>query len=132
MDKQTINIKLFDNGDIQFKTGRTETPYNRVISLNVDYVELIVNNKHLVTIDTDDYFKFALWANPIHMEHADIRKGVIAVENGFSHKSVPALIMQAKPGQKVGYLDNNRFNLKKSNLFIKGSFKEGVLDETNS
>lgn len=124
MDKQIINIKLFNNGDIQFKTGRTETPHNRVISLNADYVELVVNSKYLITIDTEDYFKYALWANPIHMEHADIRRGVIAVENGFSHKSVPALVMQTKPGQKVGYLDNNRFNLRKSNLYIKGTLSE--------
>jgi hypothetical protein len=120
MDKQTINIKLLDNGDIQFKTGRKETPYNRVITLNAEYVELVSNRKHLTYIDTEDYFKFALWANPMHMDHADIRKGVVAVEDGYSHRSVAALIMQTKPGQRVGYIDNNRFNLRKSNLYIVG------------
>ena len=101
MDKQIINIKLLNNGDIQFKTGRTETPYNRVIALNPDYVELIFNDKHLTTIDTEDYFKYALWANPLQMELADIRRGVVAVENGYSHKSIPALVMRTKPGQKA-------------------------------
>ena len=120
MDKQTINIKLLDNGDIQFKTGRKETPYNRVITLNAEYVELVSNRQHLTYIDTEDYFKFALWANPMHMDHADIRKGVVAVENGYSHRSVAALIMQTKPGQRVGYIDDNRFNLRKSNLYIVG------------
>lgn len=120
MDKQIINIKLLDNGDIQFKTNRKETPYNRVISLDADYVELVVNGKHLAYLDTEDYFKYALWANPLAMEHGDIRKGVVAVENGYSHKSVAALIMQTKPGQTVGYADNNRFNLRKSNLYIRG------------
>lgn len=120
MDRQIFNIKLLDNGDIQFKTGRTETPYNRVLSLNPKEVELIVNGKYLVTIDTEDYFNHALWANRLDMEHADIRKGVVAVDTGFTHKSVPALIMRTRRGQKVGYRDGNKFNLRKSNLYIKG------------
>jgi hypothetical protein len=120
MDRQIFNIKLLGNGDIQFKTGRTETPYNRVLSLNPKEVELIVNGKYLVTIDTDDYFNHSLWANRLDMEHADIRKGVVAVDTGFTHKSVPALIMRTKRGQKVGYRDGNKFNLRKSNLYIKG------------
>lgn len=120
MDRQIFNIKLLGNGDIQFKTGRTETPYNRVLSLNPKEVELIVNGKYLVTIDTDDYFNHSFWANRLDMEHADIRKGVVAVDTGFTHKSVPALIMRTRRGQKVGYRDGNKFNLRKSNLYIKG------------
>lgn len=122
VDKQIINIKLLDNGDIQFKTNRKETPYNRVISLNADYVELVVNGKHLTYLDTEDYFKYALWANLLVMDHSDIRKGVVAVDNGYSHKSVAALVMQTKPGQKVGYIDGNRFNLRKTNLYILGTY----------
>ncbi len=121
MDKQIINIKLLDNGDIQFKTSRKETPYNRVITLNADYVEAVVNDDLIVTIDTEDYFKYALWANPLHMDHSDIRHGVIAVENGYTHKSVAALIMQTKPGQRVRYRDGKRRNLRKSNLYIIGN-----------
>lgn len=124
MDKQTFNIKLLPNGDIYFKTGRSETPYNRVVSLDREYVELIINGKYLTTIDTDDYFNHALWANRLDMEHADPRKGVVAVDTGFTHKSVPALIMQTKRGQKVSYRDSNRFNLRKSNLYIKGETDE--------
>lgn len=120
MDRQIFNIKLLGNGDIQFKTGRTETPYNRVVSLDVHKVELVVNGKYLTTIDTKEYFNHALWANRLTMEHADIRKGVVAVDTGFTHKSVPALIMQTKPGQRVGYRDGNRFNLRHSNLYIIG------------
>lgn len=120
MDKQIVNIKLLDNGDIQFKTNRRETPYNRVLTLNSNYVELVVNSKHLVSIDAEDYFNHALWANRLDMEHADIRKGVVAVDTGYTHKSVPALIMHTIPGQKVGYKDGNRFNLRKNNLYIKG------------
>ena len=120
MDKQIINIKLLANGDIRLK-NRTETPYNRVITFTTEYVEIIVNGKYLTTIDTDDYCNYSLWANRLDMEHADIRRGVIAVDTGYTHKSVPALIMQTKPGQKVGYKDGNRFNLRKSNLYIKGA-----------
>lgn len=120
MDRQIFNIKLLGNGDIRFKTGRTETPYNRVLSLNPKEVELIVNGKYLVTIDTDDYFNHSLWANRLDMEHADIRKGVVAVDTGFTHKSVPALIMRTRRGQRVGYKDGNRFNLRHSNLYIIG------------
>lgn len=120
MDKQIINIKLLSNGDIQFKTGRVETPHDRVISLNSDQVEIIINNKYLTTIDTEDYFKYALWANQMRIEHADIRQGVVSIDTGFTHKSVPALIMQTSKGQKVSYKDGNRFNLRKSNLYIRG------------
>lgn len=127
MDKQIINIKLLGNGDIQFKTNRKETPYNRVISINTKFVEVVVNGKHLTYIDTEDYFKYALWANPLAMEHGDIRRGVVAVENGYSHKSVAALVMQTKPGQTVGYKNNNRFDLRKANLYIRGG--QSVADE---
>ena len=120
MDKQIFNIKLLDSGDIRFKNGRIETPYNRVVTLNADYVELVVNDGLLVLIDTEDYFKYALWANPLHMDHSDIRRGVIAVENGYTHKSVAALVMQTKPSQRVSYRDRNRRNLRKSNLYIIG------------
>jgi hypothetical protein len=129
MDKQIINIKLLANGDIQFKTNRKETPYNRVISLNAEYVETVVNGKHLTYLDTEDYFKYALWANPLAMEHGDIRKGVVAVENGYSHKSVAALVMQTKPGQRVGYRDGNRFNLRKSNLYIIGEPDDTYIED---
>lgn len=124
MDKQIINIKLLANGDIQFKTSRKETPYNRVITLNAEYVEAVVNEGLIVTFDTEDYFKYALWANPLHMDHSDIRRGVIAVENGYTHKSVAALIMQTERGQRVSYRDGNRRNLKKSNLYIVGDTEE--------
>lgn len=128
MDKQIINIKLLANGDIRLK-NRTETPYNRVITLTPEYVEIIVNGKYLATIDTEDYCNYSFWANRLDMEHADIRKGVIAVDTGYMHKSVPALIMQTKQGQKVGYRDGNRFNLRKSNLYIKGADIEEEEDD---
>ena len=124
MDKQIINIKLLPTGDIQLKTGRVETPCNRVFTLNTEYVEILINGRYLTTIDTEDYFNHALWANRLTMEHADIRKGVVAVDTGFTHKSVPALIMRTKPGQKVRYKDGNRFNLRKTNLYIAGEFEE--------
>ena len=124
MDKQIFNIKLLANGDIQFKNGRKETPYNRVITLNAEYVEVVVNDGLLVFIDTEDYFKYALWANPLHMDHSDIRRGVIAVENGYTHKSVAALVMQTKPGQRVSYRDGMRRNLRKSNLYIIGETED--------
>ena len=124
MDKQIINIKLLENGDIQFKNSRKETPYNRVININADYVEFVTNSKYLTYVDTEDYFKFALWANPLRMDHADIRRGVVAVEDGYSHRSVAALIMHTKSGQRVGYRDNNRFNLRKSNLYVIGELDE--------
>jgi hypothetical protein len=49
---------------------------------------------------------------------------VVAVENGYTHKSVAALIMQTKPGQRVSYRDNQRRNLRKSNLYIIGEHEE--------
>lgn len=129
MDKQIFNIKLLDNGDIQFKTGRAETPYNRVLSLTSEYVELVVNSKYITTIDTENYFNHALWANRLDMEHADIRRGVVAVDTGYTHKSVPALIMQTKRGQRVSYRDGNRFNLRKNNLYIIGEPDDTCIEE---
>jgi hypothetical protein len=120
MDKQIVNIKLLPNGDVRDKTGRVTTPRNRVISLNTEYVELIINGKYLTTIDTEDYLNYSLRSNRMWMEHADIRKGVVAVDTGYTHKSVPALIMGTTRGQRVGYRDGNHFNLRKSNLYIKG------------
>ena len=120
MDKQISNIKLLADGNIQFKTRKIATPCNRVITLTEDVVELIANGKYLVQLDAEEYFNHAFWANRLHMDHMDINSGVIAVDTGFTHKSVPALIMQTKRGQKVSYRDGNRFNLRKSNLYIKG------------
>lgn len=121
MDKQIFNIKLLKNGNIRFKTGRIEKPYNRVLSLTSDCVELVINGKYIATIDTEDYFNYSFWANRLNMEHADIRRGVVAVDTGYTHKSVPALLMQTEKGQRVSYLDGNRFNLRKSNLYIIGA-----------
>jgi hypothetical protein len=129
MDKQIFNIKLLENGDIQFKDGRTETPYNRVISINTEYVELVANHKYLVTIDTEEYFNHSLWAGRPSMDHADIRKGVIAIDTGYAHKSVPALIMGTKKGQRVSYRDGNRFNLRKSNLYIIGEPDDNCIED---
>lgn len=121
MDRQIFNIKLLSNGDIQLKTGKIVTPCNRVLSLNTETVELVVNKRYIVTIDTSDYFDYALWANRLTMEHADIRKGIVAVDTGFTHKSVSALIMHTEQGQRVGYRDGTHLNLKRSNLYIIGN-----------
>jgi hypothetical protein len=124
MDKQICNIKLMNNGDIQLKTNRKETPHNRVISMNATSVELIVNGTYLTCIDTEDYLNHSLWATTLTMEHADVRRGVVAIDTGYTHKSVPALIMGTKKGQRVSYRDGNHFNLRKSNLYIVGESKE--------
>lgn len=120
MDKQISNIELLSNGDIRLKTRRVVTPCNRVLNLNTNIAEILVSNKYFVTINTEDYFNCSLWANTVEMGHADIRRGVVAVDTGFTHKSVAAMIMQTKKGQKVGYRDGNKFNLVRSNLYIKG------------
>jgi hypothetical protein len=120
MDKQTKNIKLLENGDIRLKTGRVVTPCNKVYTLDLNTVELRASNKFVVAINTEDYFNYALWANCLEMGHADIRKGVVGIDTGYTHKSVAALIMHTDKDQKVGYKDGNKFNLRKSNLYIKG------------
>lgn len=126
MDKQIFGIKLLKNGDVRFKNGRTETPCNRVISLNHEYVEVLINSKYVATFDTEDYFNHSLWANRLGMDHADIRKGVVAVDTGYTHKSVAALVMGTEKGQRVRYRDSNRFNLRKSNLYVIGTYNEDM------
>lgn len=126
MDKQIFGIKLLKNGDIRFKNGRIETPCNRVISLNHEYVEVLINGKYVATFDTEDYFNHSLWANRLGMDHADVRKGVVAVDTGYTHKSVAALVMCTEKGQRVRYRDSNRFNLRKHNLYIIGTYNEDM------
>lgn len=123
MDKQIVNIKRFEDGTVQLKDGRIVTPRNRVITISSDAVELVTNHTYLTYIDTEDYCKYSLYTNTMRMDHADIRKGVVAVDDGYSHRSVAALIMQTKPGQRVGYKDKNKFNLRKSNLYIIGQLQ---------
>lgn len=119
MDKQIKNIKLLPNGDLRLKTGKKVTPVNRVITFTPEYTEYIVNNKYLCSINTSDYLTYALWANRNHMDHANPNEGVVAVDTGWSHRSVAALIMQTTgTGKRVGYKDFNRFNLRRENLVI--------------
>lgn len=120
MDKRNDGITKVSDYIIQLNDGRRETTRNRVITLNDDFVEIIVSKKYLVTIDTEYYCNNMLWANRLDMGHADIRKGVVSMQTGYAHLSVPAKIMNTQDGQKVSYKDGNRFNLRKSNLYIRG------------
>jgi hypothetical protein len=122
MDKQIKSIKLLEDGRIRLKTGKVVKPCNKVYTLDIDnnLVEILVSRKFMTTIDADDYFENSFWAHTLEMGHADIRKGVVAFDNGFTHKSAAAQILHTEEGQKVGYRDGNKFNLRKSNLYIKG------------
>ena len=122
MDKQINGIKLLEDGRIRLKTGKIVEPCNEVYVLDVENNRTVlrVSRKFFVELDTDDYFEHTFWAHTLEMGHADIRKGVVAFDNGYTHRSVAAKIMGTTASQKVGYKDGNKFNLRKSNLYIKG------------
>ena len=120
-------ITLQENGDIKFGTKRIETPANTVTSINKGVITFLINNdKAEVSMDLADYCGQVAWANRIVFDHGFIpgespRIGVVAFDNGWEHKSLPAAIMQTHTGQRVGYRDGNKFNLRRSNLYIKGA-----------
>ena len=125
MDKRNINIKLMEDGRIRLNNNNYVNPKNKVYTLDVDdnLVEFLVSGMYIVKMDVDDYFKLSIWNNRLEFGHADISKGVVAMDDGFKHRSVPALIMNADENQRVGYrakCNRARFDLRKSNLYIKG------------
>lgn len=125
MDKRNNGIELMEDGSIRLNNGKLVTPCNEVYKLSIkeNLVEILVSEIFHVKLDADDYFTYSLWNHCLEFGHMDINKGVVAMDTGYMHKSVPALIMHAEPGQKVGYRDKGRktkFDLRKSNLYIKG------------
>ena len=121
MDSQIVNIKRLENGDIMLKTRQVVTPnkYNPVIELTDDYVKFIANDKYVIYMDTEDYFNWTLWAKYMWFDHSKIEAGTLTVDTGYTHKSVASLVMQTQKGQRVYYRDGNKFNLRKSNLFVR-------------
>lgn len=125
MDKRNNGIELMDDGRIRLNNGKLATPFNKVYKLSIEenLVEILVSEIFHVKLDADDYFTYSLWNHCLEFGHLDINKGVVAMDTGYMHKSVPALIMHTKPGQRVGYRGKGRqarFDLRKSNLYIKG------------
>lgn len=120
MDKQIKNITLLEDGRIRFKTGRVETPKNKIDKIENGVVYFRVNkDKYLATVNVDDYFRLSLWAHRLTLDHACIGRGVISYDNGYEHKSLAAAIMQTSKGEKVSYADKNHLNCCRENLVVK-------------
>lgn len=120
MDKKIENIALLEDGMLRLKTGRIVKPENEILRIKNGVIHFIMNRNRVCVIDIEDYFKWSLWAHRVTFSHLDTNVGVVAYDNGYEHRSLPALIMQTNPGQKVGYVDGNHCNIRKENLFIKG------------
>ena len=97
MDKQIKNIQLLADGSIKFKTGRVEKPKNTIYKIESDVVFFLMNkDRYIGKVDVSNYFRLSLWAHKLTFDHADIRKGVIAYDNGYEHKSLPAAIVHTE------------------------------------
>ena len=117
MDK---DIKLLESGAIRFTTGREEIPKNRVIEISDNEVLFIMNGEKFIgKVDLEDYFALSLWAHKLTFDHLDLNLGVVAYNNGYEHKSLPAAVMKTTKGQRVSYKTNNRFDCTKNNLIVE-------------
>lgn len=120
MDSKTVNIALMNDGRLRPKNGRLVTPENDILCIK-DGVIYLRMNRHLVcSIDVEDYFRWSLWAHRVTFSHLDVNVGGVTYDNGYEHRSIPALIMQTKPGQRVSYRNNNHCDIRKENLYIMG------------
>ena len=120
MDKQTENIVFFDDSKLRLKTGRIVETENEVVGYKNGVVYVKLNRNIICSVNAEDYFRYSLWAHRICFSHADANVGVVAYDNGYDHRSLPALIMQTEPGQKVGYRNGNHCDICRENLYIKG------------
>lgn len=115
MNKQ---IKLLEDGRVQFRNGRIEQPKNEVYKIDKDTVYFFLNrHRYLAKMNAEDYFKHSFWATRLTYDHAG-RNGVVSYHTGLEHKSVAATIYGSRRGQKVRYKDRNKFNLCRANLVV--------------
>lgn len=122
MDKQIENIAVLDGGNaIRLKNGRVVPTKNNILCTRDGIIYLVLNRNLICSMSLEHYFSWSLWAHRLTFSHYDLNSGVVAYDNGYEHKSLAALFMQTKPKQKVGYHDDNHFNLCPDNLYIKGS-----------
>jgi hypothetical protein len=119
MNKQLKNIKLLEDGSIQFKTRRAETPKNEIVEITDGIVKFKLNRGRIGFVNISDYFRLSLWAHRLTYDHAQLGRGVISYDNGYEHKSLAAAIMQTIKGKKVTYQDKNSLNCCRDNLVIK-------------
>ena len=128
MNKQLCNIKLIAGGFLRFKTGRIEKPKNKITKIENGVVYFKMN-RDLYTgmVNVEDYFRLSLWAHRLTVDHIGCY-GIIAYDNGYEHKSLPAAIMQTSKSQKVRYKNDMRkfnvYNCTRDNLVVKTSVTE--------
>ena len=120
MDRQVVNITLLEDGRLRLKNGRVVVPENEILSIRNGVVCFMMNRNLVGFINVEDYFKWSLWAHRVTFSHRDTNVGGVAYDNGYEHRSIPALIMQTKPGQRVSYHNNNHCDIRKENLYIIG------------
>lgn len=130
MDKRNSGVTLrTEDGCIRLNTGEWVKPRNEVhkLDINNNLVEFIVSDMFIVKMDADDYFKFSIWRHCLEFGHSDLNRGVVGMDDGLMHRSVPAMIMNTDASKRVGYRSkckNAKFDLRKSNLYIKGQYKD--------
>lgn len=120
MSKSKIDgIELLADNQLRFKNGRVVTPRNVVTRVEDNAIHFILNHGYEGSVSVEDYFKYALWAQRLTLDHPDPKVGIIAYDNGYEHKSLPAAIMQTTRGKKVHYKDGNHLNCCRENLVVK-------------
>lgn len=79
-------------------------------------MKILKIRKHKIQLDNEDYYKFK--NSNIYIEKSR-NKFIIRIKLPLSKRIVfPRLILN-EPSRRIGYKDNNEFNLQKNNLFIK-------------
>lgn len=120
MDRQVVNITLLEDGRLRLKNGRIVVPENEILYIRNGVVCFMMNRNLVCFIDVEDYFKWSLWAHRVTFSHRDTNVGGVTYDNGYEHRSIPALIRQTKPGQRVSYHNNNHCDIRRENLYIIG------------
>lgn len=103
---------------VKLPNGKAVEARNKVLLINKDTV-IFDTNKGPYTMSTKDYCRYGIFANKVTVDHDNPQKAVAAINTGYEHLSVPALVMGAEDDQRVGYRNNNHMDGRRDNLYIK-------------
>ena len=121
-DKQRINIKLLENGDLRLKTRRVVTPVNPIIKIADGKIFWRMNKvrgqyKYIGSCDIQDYINNALWAFNVKYNSSDLTSGSVVFDTGYSQIALTGRILGTTGKAKTFMRDMNRMNCSRSNIY---------------
>ena len=128
MDKQRLNIKLLDNGDLCLKTKRVVTPHNPIVAIKNGAIYWKMNKlkgtkdqyKYIGCCDIDDYINNALWAFNVKFNSSDTTSGSVVFDTGFSQIALTGRILNTTNKSKTFMHNFNRMDCRKCNIYTAG------------